>query len=329
MNQRSFYSALSISALMVILLACFLGSTPISPQRLLAAMVKAGPVGDQLVFWEIRLPRALAAFLVGACLGASGAALQALLRNPLAEPGVLGVSACSALAATLALFYGAAIITPIALPIAAILGALFATGLLAFIAMRISSILTLILIGVALSSFAGALMALLLNLAPNPFTLSDLITWTLGSVANRSVDDLLFVLPYVLLGAGCLFVTRRALTALSLGEETAFALGVDLQRTRLLVILGAGLLTGAAVATAGAVGFVGVIAPHIVRPFVNYDPARTILPSALLGGILLVGADIGVRLIPAPTELRLGVVAALIGAPVFAWIAAQRRVTHD
>ena len=312
------------AGIMAIAAATLLGPTTMPTGRFLAALFGAGESGDMIVIWEIRLPRALAAFIVGAALGASGAALQGLLRNPLAEPGVLGVSASAALGASLILFYGGTAIPAVAVPVAAIVGALAATAFLTVAAIRVGSVVTLILIGVGISSFAGAVAALLLNLAPNPFSLADLLNWTLGTVANRSYADIFVAAPFLLAGFVCLGASARALTALSLGEETAFSLGVNLQRTRLLVVLGAGLATGAAVAIAGAIGFVGIIAPHLVRPYVRQDPARTLVPAALAGGVILVIADIGVRLLPTPAELRLGVVAALIGAPVFVWIAAQR-----
>ena len=274
--------------------------------------------------WEIRLPRALAAFSTGAALGASGAALQGLLRNPLAEPGVLGVSATASLAATFVIYHGLVDVGAFALPAAAVAGALAATALLTAAAARVGSVVTLILVGVGLSSFAGALMALLVNLAPNPFSLADMLDWTLGSVANRSLDDLLLAAPFLAAGGGLLLAARRGLSGLTLGEEAAAGAGVDLRRARRLVVVGAGLATGAAVATAGAIGFVGIVAPHLVRPLVDHDPARTLVPAALLAGVILVLADVGVRLAPGAAELRLGVVAALIGAPVFLWIAARR-----
>jgi iron complex transport system permease protein len=215
------------------------------------------------------------------------------------------------------------------LPIYAIVGALAATALLAVAATRIKSVVTLILIGVGLSSFSAALMSLLLNLAPNPFSLADMMNWLLGSVANRSVEDLQTTLPFIAAGLIILFTSRRGLSALTLGEEAASGVGLNLHRQRMAVVLGAGLATGAAVALAGAIGFVGIVAPHIVRPFVKHDPARSLLPSALLAGLILVVADIAVRLIPTTIELKLGVVAALIGAPAFIWIAMRRRVTYD
>lgn len=327
-NDGALIGLLASAGLAATAAACLLGSTPLGVDRVLAALVGAASAGDQIVVWEIRLPRALAAFGTGAALGASGAALQGLLRNPLAEPGVLGVSATASLAATFVIYYGLVQAGAFLLPVAAIAGALAATALLTVAAVRVGSVVTLILVGIGLSSFAGAMMSLLMNLAPNPFSLADMLNWTLGSVANRSFDDLLLATPFAAAGFGLLLAARRGLSALTLGEEAAAGVGVDLRRARRLVVVGAGLATGAAVATAGAIGFVGIVAPHLVRPAVDHDPARTLVPAALLAGVILVLADIGVRLVPTASELRLGVVAALIGAPVFIWIAARRRTLN-
>ena len=298
-------------------------------ERVLTALLGRGDPADRLVVVHIRLPRAITAFVVGAALGASGAALQGLLRNPLAEPGVLGVSAMASLGATGALYYGLAALSAWVMPSAAIIGALAGTALIAFAALRTASAVTLILIGVGLSSFAGAAMNLMMNLAPNPFSLADMVNWMLGSVANRSFLDLAFAAPFLVVGIGVLFATRRGLSALTLGEEAASGVGLNLRQQRLSIVLGTGLATGGAVALAGIIGFVGIVAPHIVRPMVDHDPARSLLPSALLAGLILVLADIGVRLMPTVSELKLGVVAALIGAPAFIWIAMQRRSVHD
>lgn len=328
-RERFLLPGLIAASLLAIIAACFLGSTSLPVDRLLGALFGGADAGDRLVVWQIRLPRALAAYIVGAALGISGAALQGLLRNPLAEPGVLGVSASASLMATFSLYYGIASITPWALPIAAIIGALSATAVITLAALRTQSVVTLILIGVGLSSFAGAAMSLLMNLAPNPFSLSDMINWMLGSVANRSFDEIMLAGPFILVGALILFTTRRGLSALTLGEEAASGIGLDLQRQRILTVVGAGLATGGAVALAGAIGFVGIVAPHIIRPLVGHDPARSLLPSALLSGLILVLADIFIRLVPTNSELKLGVVAALIGAPAFVWIAMQRRAGHE
>ncbi len=324
-SSRYINPFLILLSVIAIFVACLLGTTPMAWGRVFTALIGQGNVTDSLVIWQIRLPRALAAFLVGAALGASGAALQGLLRNPLAEPGVLGVSATASLTASFVLYYGLIGAQTWLLPIAAIAGALIATTIIALAAIRTKSVVTLILVGVGLSSFAGAVMSLLLNLSPNPFSLFDMINWTLGSVANRSFEDIALAGPFLLLGFIILFLCRRGLSALTLGEEAASGLGVNLRNQRIYVVLGAGLATGAAVSLAGAIGFVGIVAPHIVRPFVRHDPARSLIPSALLAGVFLVVADIGVRLVPTQSELKLGVVAALFGAPAFIWIAMKRQ----
>ncbi|MEO0400693.1 MAG: iron ABC transporter permease [Pseudomonadota bacterium] len=327
--ERWLIPGLAAAGAVAIFAACLIGSTPMPAERVFAAFLGGASPGDQLVVWSIRLPRALAAYLVGLALGISGAALQGLLRNPLAEPGVLGVSASASLFATFSLYYGLVTAIPWALPMAAIAGALLATSLLAIAAIRTQSVVTLILIGVGLSSFAGAMMNLLMNLAPNPFSLSDMINWMLGSVANRSFNEIALAAPFMAMGAGLLYATRRGLSALTLGEEAASGVGLNLRHQRIFTVVGAGLATGASVALGGAIGFVGIVAPHLVRPLVAHDPARSLIPSALLAGLILVLADIGVRLLPTNNELKLGVVAAIIGAPAFVWIAMQRRSAND
>lgn len=306
-------------------LACFIGSTPLGISKIVMALLGEGDVGDRIVVWTIRIPRALAAFLVGASLGVSGAALQGLLRNPLAEPGVLGVSAFGSVAGIASISFGIVTISPIVLPLAVIAGALMATTLVAFAAIWTRSVVTLILIGVGASSFAGAVTSLLVNFAPNPFSLTEMMNWVLGSVANRSLDDIGLVLPFMGIGFAILLLTSRGLSALNLGEEAAHSVGLNLLRQRILTVSGAGIATGASVALAGAIGFVGIVAPHLVRPFVGYDPSRTLIPSALLGGSMLVLADIAIRLLPSTNELKLGVVVAIIGAPIFILVVLQRR----
>jgi iron complex transport system permease protein len=320
---------LVIAIACAILASCLLGSVPIPTADLFASVFGGGDTSTHLILWEIRLPRAVAALMVGGALGASGAALQGLLRNPLAEPGVLGVSASASLCATIAIFWGLTALSPWVLPAAAIAGALASTLVLASLAPRVGSVVTLILIGVGISSLAGAIMMLLLNLAPNPFSLADMINWTMGSVANRSFDDLAFAAPFWTVGLACLLVTSRDLLALGLGEEGAQAIGVDSARVSMLTVVGAGLMTGAAVSIAGAVGFVGIVAPHLVRPLVGHDPGRAVVPSALLGGLLLMIADAVARIIPTQQELKLGVIIALIGAPIFIAIAATRKDQGD
>lgn len=283
-----------------------------------------------IIIAEIRLPRVLSAALVGAALALCGAALQALTRNPLAEPGILGVSAAATLGATLTLYFGLAAVWAWALPLGAIGGAGIVTALLASAAVRTRGMATLILIGVGLSSLAGAAMALILNFAPNPFSLSDLVNWTLGSVANRSLADLAMTAPFMVAGMLLLLTQQRNLSLLAIGEEAAIAHGLHFRRTQLWVVIATGLSTGASVALAGAVGFVGIVAPHVVRPWVGHDPGRTLVPAALAGATMLIVADMLVRLLPTDTELRLGVVAALAGAPIFLLIALRRgNIRHD
>ncbi|MGV0036628.1 MAG: FecCD family ABC transporter permease [Candidatus Azotimanducaceae bacterium WSBS_2022_MAG_OTU7] len=315
---------LVVTSVLLLLAALMLGSTPLGAGHIAQVLLGNGSKGDAMVLWEIRLPRAMAAYVVGAALGLSGAALQGLLRNPLAEPGVLGVSASASLFATFTLYFGFSALSSLVLPLAAIAGALVATTFLAFVASRVNSVVALILIGVGISSFSGALMTLLMNFAPNPFSLSDMINWMMGTVANRSFDDILFAAPFLVLGAILIMSSGRDLSAFTLGEEAAFGVGVSLKKVRMKIVFGTGFCTGAAVAIAGAVGFVGIVAPHLVRPHVDHEPSATLLPSALLGGVILIAADIFIRVAPTATELKLGVVAALLGAPIFVWIAAQR-----
>lgn len=316
---------LTLTALLLAAAIAALMTGPSGPSpRLLADWLTGKDPAAAIILVDIRLPRILSAAAVGAALGICGAALQALTRNPLAEPGILGVSAAATLGATLTLYFGLAAAWSWALPLGAIGGAGLATALLASAAVRTRGMASLILIGVGLSSLTGALMALILNFAPNPFSLSDLINWTLGSVANRSLTDFAISAPLILLG-GILLVSQRAsLSLLSIGEAAAMAHGLDGRRTRLFVIAGTGIATGAAVALAGAVGFVGIVAPHLVRPWTGHDPGRALIPSAWLGALLLVLADLLVRLLPTDNELRLGVVAALAGAPIFMMIVLRR-----
>lgn len=314
---------LALVAAALFALSAIVGTAAMPVGDALAALVWQGDERVRAIVWELRLPRAVAAFAVGAALGLAGAALQGLLQNPLAEPGVLGVSAFSALGAVVAIFFGFAAVNSFAVPVAAILGASVATLLLVFAAMRGAGSVTLLLIGIGLSSFAGALMSLALNMAPNPYSLADLVNWMMGSVANRSWADILLGAPGWVIGTALVFLAGPGLRALSFGDETARSLGADPARIRLLVIGGTSLLAGASVATAGTIGFVGIVAPHVIRPFVRHDPQRLLIPSALLAGIILMAADIAIRVLPFQQELKLGVAAALVGGPVFIWIAAR------
>jgi iron complex transport system permease protein len=287
----------------------------------------AGSEMVRTILWEIRLPRALLAVLVGAALGLSGAALQGFLRNPLADAGIIGVSASASLGAVLALYSGLAASFALALPLGGLLGASLSVVVIYMLAGRDASILTLILAGVAVNSFSGALTALVLNLAPNPYAILEIVFWLLGSLADRSFDHVLLAAPFILLGSAWLLTTGRALDALSLGEDAAQSLGFSIARLRLAVIGGTALCVGAAVAVSGAIGFVGLVVPHLLRPFAGQRPGALLGLSALGGAALLLAADIGVRLIPTQAELKLGVVTALIGGPFFLWLLLRMRRT--
>ena len=324
MRPSSLNAALAGVAMLLIALSIFIGPAAISPGDAFAALFSDhGAVSD--IVREMRLPRALAAFLAGACLGAAGAGLQGLLRNPLADPGVLGVSAAAALGAVIALYFNFAAFAFWTTPVAAILSALGATALLYALGAGRVSTARLILIGVGLSSFCGALISLAMNLSPNPFALTDLINWLFGTVVNRSFRDLAIAAPFA--GAGLVMIAAAApgLAALTLGEETAASIGANIKRTRALVIAGAAFLVGASVSVAGAIGFVGIAAPHLARALAGQNPARILLPSIMLGGAMLAGADLCIRMLPFDQELKLGVAAALIGAPGFVWIAATSK----
>jgi len=279
----------------------------------------ASDTTTRTIVWDIRFPRALTAWVVGAALGLSGAALQGLLRNPLADAGVLGLSGFAALGAVIAFAFGFAVLAPALAVVFALAAAVLVTAL----GWRARGPASLALIGVGLSSLAGGLIALALNLAPNPGALADLVNWTLGSVEARSLQDALLAGGFLGIGALSIFFAARGLQALTLGEEAATAIGANLSCTRALVVLGAAACTGGATAVAGVIGFVGIAAPHLVRALAGHDPARLLLPSALAGGAMLVCADLAVRLLPTDSELKLGVAAALIGGPVFALIAAR------
>ena len=304
-----------------------LGSVPLAPARVLAALAGHGdPVATAIVI-ELRLPRTILGLAVGAMLGLAGAALQGYLRNPLAEPSVLGASNAAALGAVGAIYFGLAELNPLVLPVLAIAAGLVSLVMLFTLAGRSESPLTLILAGIAVSTLAGAAISLALNLSPNPFAAMEIMTWLLGSLENRSFQHVWIALPCIAGGAALLLFDGRALDALTLGEDGARALGADLRATRLRLLLGVAIGVGGAVAVSGSIGFVGLIVPHLVRPLTDRSPSAILLPSALAGAVLLTLADIGVRLIPSTNELKLGVVTAFLGVPVFlAYLMRERRL---
>jgi len=323
--NRLLWPAATLLLILIALVSLGTGRVWLAPSTLIDGLFAPKPNLGWLILTELRLPRTLLGLLVGATLGLAGAVLQGLLRNPLAEPGLLGVSAGAALGAVIAIYFGLAAVLPLATPLLGIGGALLA-GLLTFTIGR-GGTLTLILTGAAVSGLGGAGVALALNFAPSPYAAYEMTIWMLGSLSERTWSQLGLALPFMLVGIGLLLSTARALDALTLGEAQATSLGIDLDRTRILALAGTALAVGAATSVTGVIGFIGLLAPHLVRPFVGHQPSRVLLPSALFGGALLLSADIATRLIPTAQEVKLGVLTSLAGTPFFFWLVLRLRRT--
>ncbi len=277
---------------------------------------------------ELRVPRTILAIAVGAALGMCGAALQGYTRNPLADPGVLGISSSAAFGAVMTLYISAGMGSPWLLPVGGIIGGVVGTVLLLLFSGATSSLVAFILAGMVLNTIAGNGTALALNLAPTPWAVNEIIHWLLGSLVDRSFDEVTFALPFIAVGMAMLMTTTRALDALTLGEATARSLGINLERMRLMLVVGVGLAAGASVAVTGVIGFVGLITPHLVRPLVGSRPGAVLLPSALCGAVIVLAADIVVRILPSVVELKLGIAMAVLGGPFFLMrLIAMRRVT--
>jgi iron complex transport system permease protein len=278
------------------------------------------------IITQLRLPRATLALEVGAALGLSGAVLQGVTRNPLAEPGLLGVSAGAALGAVIAIYFGLAAHFATSAPLLGLLGALLASGV-TFALGRGGGTISLVLAGAAVSALAAAGISLALNLAPNPYAAYEIMSWLMGSLADRSWTHVILITPFIVIGSAMLLFTSRALDALALGEAQAQSLGVNLRRLYFLAVFGTALAIGAATAVTGVIGFIGLVAPHVVRPMVGHQPSRVLIPAALSGALLLLLADLATRLIQVGTELKLGVLTSLIGTPFFFWLVVRLRKT--
>lgn len=276
---------------------------------------EGGPL--TLVMREIRMPRALLALIIGASLGLAGAAMQGYLRNPLAEPGLIGVSGSAALGAVLAIHTGLSAAFVLALPLSALAGAFLGVSIVMLLAGPRGASLTLILAGIAVSALASALTSLVLNLSPNPFAANEIVFWMMGSLADRSMTHVWLVLPFTLVGWILLATIGRGLDALTLGEDAARAMGIRIDRLRLQLVVGTACVVGASTAVAGAIGFVGLVVPHILRPLVGAHPSRLLWTSAFGGAAMVLAADIAVRIILPARDLKLGVLTALVGAPLF------------
>jgi iron complex transport system permease protein len=320
--------------LAVLVLVLFALSLVTGPAHFSVPAVAKALVSDQgvvsIIVRDVRLPRTLLATLIGATFGIAGAALQGLLRNPLAEPSLFGAPQAAAAAAAGVMAFGLTSPISLAVPLSGIAGALLSVGALVAIAGRRASLTVTLLAGLALASLAGAAIALILNLAPNPYIALEIAFWLLGSLRDRSMIHVWLAAPFMIASWIILAANARAFRALTLGEDAAQSLGIDVTRTRILVVIGVALGVGSAVSIAGAISFVGLVAPHLVRRFYGSDPARILLPSALSGAALLLASDIAVRLIPAVLEIKIGVVTALIGVPFFlAMIFKERHVLED
>src|SRR5216684_2019038 len=288
-------AGLVVLVVLLALVSLGIGPVRLSPVSVIDALFGGGSDVQQVIVREIRLPRTILGFAIGAILGLSGAALQGLLRNPLASPSLFGAPQSAAFGAVL------------------------------LIAGRNAGLLILILAGLAISSLAGAATALVMNLSSNPFAVLEIAFWLLGSLEDRSFRHVMLALPFIVAGAVILLSQRNAFRVLSLGEETAQSLGVDVGRLRLLVITGVALGVGGAVAVTGSIGFIGLVAPHLMRPLIGHDPARLLVPSALTGAALLLAADIGVRIIPSTSDIKVGVLTSIIGVPFFLYLIVRER----
>ena len=301
------------------------GSVPISVGAGLWDWLYGQQSREALIIGEIRLPRTLLALCVGAALGLSGAALQGLLRNPLADPSLVGASQGAALGAATVFYFGIfAGLGTLATAVAGLLGAGLALLLMLGLAGAGRPSLV-ILAGLAISTLAGAALAVVLNYAPNPYAMQELVFWLLGSVSNRGMDSLYILLPALVIGSGLIWQQRRLLAGLSLGDQVAESMGLSVTRGSRFIVLGAAFLVGSSVSVAGNIGFVGLLVPHIVRPWAGHRPDKILVPSMLLGAILVCVADIVVRAMPAGQELKLGVLTSLIGAPLFIWLVWKER----
>jgi iron complex transport system permease protein len=321
---------LVVAALVLLVLVLFLMSLGVGPVRLapptvVQALFGQGREEHRIIVQEIRLPRAILALAIGAILGLSGAALQGLLRNPLASPSLFGAPQSAAFGAVLMIALGLADVRSFVLPVAAIAASFASVFVLLAVAGRNAGLLLLILAGLAISSLAGAATSLVMNLSPNPFAALEISFWLLGSLEDRSFRHVVLALPFIVAGTVILWSGRNAFRVLSLGEETAETLGVNVAQLRFSVIAGVALGVGGAVAVSGAIGFIGLVAPHLMRPLIGHDPGRLLVPSALTGAALLLAADIGVRIIPSTTDIKVGVLTAMIGVPFFLYLIVRER----
>ncbi|MCW5714155.1 MAG: iron ABC transporter permease [Bauldia sp.] len=316
---------LIVIIVILVLISLAVGDYGLSIGEVFGGLFGGGDPTASVIVQDVRLPRTILALLIGATLGLAGAALQGLLRNPLASPYLFGAPSAAAFAAVAVIALGLTGALSSILPVAAMAGALLSVGLLVLVAGPRANLSALMLTGLAIGSIASAGTALALNLAPNPFAALEIAFWLLGSLEDRSMRHVAIVLPFVLASWVLLYWDRPAFRALTLGEDAAMSLGVDMRWVRIRVVLGVAMGVGAAVAVSGAIGFVGLVAPNLVRPLTKFDPARLLFPAALAGAALLLACDIAVRLIPSQDEIKVGILTTLIGAPFFVAMILRRQ----
>ncbi|NGN43209.1 iron ABC transporter permease [Mesorhizobium sp. CGMCC 1.15528] len=324
-RYRLLLIVLGAATFILFLLSLTVGPAALAFTDSIAALFSSKAGAIALIMQEIRLPRAILGLMIGATLGLSGAALQGYLRNPLAEPGLIGVSATASLGAVIAIYTGFSAVFPLGLPLAALAGAMLAVLVVQAMAGMKGGALTIILAGVAVSSFAGAMTSLALNLSPNPFAALEIMFWMLGSLTDRSMTHVWLAAPFMVVGWVMLASLGRPLDTLTLGNDAAASMGVDMRRVQFLAVFGTAASVGAATAVAGAIGFVGLVVPHILRPLVGSRPSRLLPASALGGACVLLAADILVRIIAPGKDLKLGVLTAIVGAPFFLWLVYRTR----
>lgn len=316
---------LAVATVILFLLSLTVGPAAVAFGDSVAALFSDKRDAIALIIQEIRLPRAILGLMIGATLGLSGAALQGYLRNPLAEPGLIGVSASASLGAVLAIYSGFSAMFPLGLPLAALAAAILAVFIVQAMAGTRGGALSIILAGVAVSSFAGAMTSLALNLSSNPFAALEIMFWMLGSLTDRSMTHVWLSVPFMLVGWIMLAALARPLDALTLGRDAAASMGIDMRRVQFLAVFGTAASVGAATAVAGAIGFVGLVVPHLLRPLVGSLPSRLLPASALGGACVLMTADILVRVVAPGRDLKLGVLTAIVGAPFFLWLVYRTR----
>ena len=332
MRQQRSVLLLAVLIAALSLLSLCLGQDWIPPGQALSLPFSDPDSVTAIIVREIRLPRTLIAIVAGISLGLSGAAMQGLLQNPLASPGLVGSASGAALGAVTALYFFSGVWHPQTVPLAGMTGALLTTAAVYLLAGRDSTVSTLILAGVAINALAAAGLSLLLNLAPSPFAVRELVLWTLGDLSDRSLRDFWLMLPCSLLGWVLLAGVGKSLDALTLGERTANSMGINTHFTSWRIFIAVSLCVGAAVATTGMIGFIGLVVPHLLRPVAGYQPGKLLPLSALGGAVMLLSADIAVRLIDIhgnlPVPLKVGVLTALIGAPFFLVLILRSRLNY-